>query len=117
MGLDISHNAWHGSYSSFGEWRRTVAELAGFPPLDEMRGFGGSRQWGVDGAGDLRLIPLLHHSDCNGEISPEDCAAIADALKALLDKPWPDDWLLDKTRQFIVGARTAAAADEPLEFR
>ena len=39
MGLDISHDAWHGAYSAFMTWRRKIAELSGLPPLDLMEGF------------------------------------------------------------------------------
>lgn len=39
MGLDCSHNAWHGAYSAFMRWRRKLAEVAGLPPLDLMEGF------------------------------------------------------------------------------
>ena len=39
MGLDISHNAWHGSYSAFNRWREKIAEAAGYPPLELMEGF------------------------------------------------------------------------------
>lgn len=39
MGLDCSHNAWHGAYSAFMRWRRMVAQVAGLPPLDLMEGF------------------------------------------------------------------------------
>ena len=46
MGLDTSHDAWHGSYSTFNEWRNLIARAAGFPPLKEMVGFGGERSLG-----------------------------------------------------------------------
>jgi hypothetical protein len=39
MGLDCSHNAWHGAYSAFMRWRQKVAEVAGLPPLELMDGF------------------------------------------------------------------------------
>ena len=39
MGLDTSHNAWHGAYSAFMRWRRMLAQVAGLPPLDLMEGF------------------------------------------------------------------------------
>ncbi len=39
MGLDTSHDAWHGAYSSFNTWRTKIAEIAGFPPLELMQGF------------------------------------------------------------------------------
>jgi len=68
------------------------------------------------------LHALLYHSDCDGEISPEDCAQIADRLEELLPK-FPNgeggghigNWR-DKTKQFITGCRAAAAAGEPLDF-
>lgn len=39
MGLDVSHDCWHGAYSAFMRWRRKLAEVAEFPPLDLMVGF------------------------------------------------------------------------------
>lgn len=39
MGLDCSHNAWHGAYSEFMRWRTKLAEVAGLPPLELMDGF------------------------------------------------------------------------------
>lgn len=39
MGLDISHDTWHGAYSAFMRWRIKIAEVAGLPPLELMEGF------------------------------------------------------------------------------
>src|SRR5690606_32189044 len=39
MGLDCSHDAWHGAYSAFMRWREKLAEVAGLPPLELMEGF------------------------------------------------------------------------------
>lgn len=39
MGLDCSHNAWHGGYSAFMRWRKEIADVAGLPPLELMDGF------------------------------------------------------------------------------
>lgn len=39
MGLDTSHDCWHGSYSSFHRWRCMIAQEAGLPPLGLMEGF------------------------------------------------------------------------------
>lgn len=66
---------------------------------------------------------LLNHSDCDGEISPKKCAAIAKRLTELLPL-LPDgsggghvgDWR-GKTQTFIDGCRAAADANEPLLFR
>ncbi len=149
MGLDTSHNAWHGAYSAFMRWRTEVAKVAGMPPLMAMEGFWNDSsntkrivehitdEWIKDAlkADVLDGLPilwsalkpdplhvLLYHSDCDGEISPEDCALIADRLEDLLPlMPQGDagghigNWR-DKTQAFIDGCRLAAAANEPLDF-
>jgi len=68
------------------------------------------------------LHELLYHSDCEGEIPAESCAAIADELEKLIPKLSAGDggghignWR-DKTAQFVAGLRAAAAANEPLDF-
>lgn len=114
MGLDTSHDAWHGSYGGFHLWRIRVAEAAGFPPLDEMDGFGPPLRPWRGAPGDQRLAPLLSHSDCDGDISPEDCASIAAALDDL--GPRLDDWARPLAERFAAGCRRAAEAEERLEF-
>ena len=39
MGLDTSHDCWHGAYSAFMRWRQMLAQAAGMPPLSMMEGF------------------------------------------------------------------------------
>lgn len=39
MGLDVSHDCWHGSYSTFMKWRCVLAKASGLPPLELMEGF------------------------------------------------------------------------------
>jgi len=55
MGLDCSHNAWHGAYSAFMRWRTMLADVAGLPPLELMDGFYASLD--SNGPG----IPTLYH--------------------------------------------------------
>lgn len=38
MGLDTSHNCWHGPYSAFMRWRTEIAKQIGIP-LQMMEGF------------------------------------------------------------------------------
>jgi len=38
MGLDTTHNCWHGPYSSFNRWREEIARVVGVP-LPLMEGF------------------------------------------------------------------------------
>lgn len=114
MGLDTSHDCWHGAYSAFNRWRIEVCRAAGLPPLELMEGFfylekavlGNPfwRSYEEDKKGGyvheasvwqrlpirwdcLRPSPLhilLHHSDCEGELLWKDCGPIADELEKLL---------------------------------
>lgn len=146
MGLDTSHNAWHGAYSAFMRWRIEIARCCGIPlelmegffeaktnqmvlaecagenakPLIELVGRNCPIKW--DSLKPDPLHVLLYHSDCDGEIAPTDCAKIADRLEQLLPKIPSGDGgghignWRDKTQQFIDGCRAAAAAGEPLNF-
>ena len=146
MGLDTSHNAWHGAYSAFMRWRTEIARVAGVP-LELMEGFFGASTnqmvlAGYAGENAKPLIELvgrncpikweslkpdplhvlLSHSDCEGEIGAPDCSRIADRLEELLPQLPSGEGgghignWRDKTQQFIDGCRAAAAAGEPLNF-
>lgn len=145
MGLDTSHGAWHGAYSAFMRWRRKIAQLGGWPPLQLMEGFisdsdlyAFSQDYKAEAARlmeefslplkwdlnpDRRLIPLLTHSDCDGQLSVEELKQIVPALRELLPrlKDEPEafghigNWH-DKTMTFIEGCEEAIAANEPLDF-
>lgn len=115
MGLDTSHNAWHGSYGSFYNWRRQIARAAGCPPLDLMEGFyfesshnmftlldhkfplGTELEVGAinnmrkdlpikwDSLKPSTLHELLNHSDCDGYISYGKCGKIAKELERIFN--------------------------------
>lgn len=114
MGLDTTHDAWHGAYSAFMRWRQELCVAAGLPPLELMEGFFdidraviGNPFWrsyevdkekGYDGVNSIwarlpikwdclkpdPLYELLNHSDCEGSIPWKSCAGIADSLERLL---------------------------------
>lgn len=114
MGLDTTHEAWHGAYSAFHRWRCELARLAGLPPLELMEGFfnlespvTGNPFWRsyeidkekgyiTDGCIWSRLPikwdclkpdplhELLYHSDCEGEIPWERCKPIARSIQKLI---------------------------------
>jgi hypothetical protein len=111
MGLDTSHNAWHGSYGSFNSWRTEICKQAGLGNLRDYYGFGGEKQWDEVHP----LFPLLNHSDCDGEIKWEDCKGIADALTEILPK-LDDDYFIIKTKAFINGCMEAYNAKENIDF-
>ncbi len=111
MGLDTTHDAWHGAYSAFMRWREKIAEVAGLPPFRLMEGFYQNLSSGMPPSlfcnGYQResetlksldaLLPikweclkpsplheLLFHSDCDGEIPAASCGPIADELEKLI---------------------------------
>lgn len=107
MGLDCSHDAFHGAYSSFNRFRQEVCHAIGgsFPPhwLINHNGEVARDKAGYplhDTSLDDKLIyfpddgldddsgmyAFLVHSDCDGEISPEMCVKVADDLEAILPK-------------------------------
>lgn len=145
MGLDTTHDAFHGAYSAFNSLRQEVAAAIGgsYPP-HWLRSFDGTlardkegypitdlsldreRIYLPDGLAESSpgMYEFLMHSDCDGEIVPEMCAQVADALDAVLpDMPEGGAGHLaarggyrEVLRKFIAGCRDAAAKGEPLEF-
>lgn len=164
MGLDTTHDCWHGAYSAFGRWREGLAKAAGIPlhlmeryysPDDMFHGppthaaleWAAPREggplckshygpelyhwierisewlpikWGALNPDVLHI--LLDHSDCDGWIPAEHCAALADRLEQLMPiLPTEDDpghignWQ-EKTQKFIDGLRLAASRNENVEF-
>lgn len=113
MGLDTSHNCWHGGYGSFMQWRIELAKAACLPPLMLMEGFFKEGDiydpfkdykerlsgFGCEVLahqyyenlpirwGILRPDPickLLYHSDCSGVIPWRQCKRLANRLEELL---------------------------------
>jgi hypothetical protein len=135
MGLDTSHDCWHGAYSAFYRWRNTLAEAAGYKfvkhdnghtiaalPWDQFTEENLQGEWSYM-PGDDPLIWLIAHSDCDGVIHPEQGELIAGRLEQLL--PLLDDTTAQghiypsmraKTQQFIDGLREAAKAGEDVDF-
>lgn len=115
MGLNTSHGAYNGPYSSFNEYRREVAKIVGIN-LYNMVGYGWLIEWGKV-TDNVKI--LLAHSDCNGEISYEDCKLLSDRLKELLikvpDKKEPFS-LYNFIDQFIKGCDIAYSEKENLRF-
>ena len=112
MGLDTSHNAWHGPYSSFNSWREEIAKLFNIS-LRDMYGFGGNIYWETIEYKDIHI--LLNHSDCDGKISWREAKLIADDLTSILDKI-EDDWVKRKALQFIEGCELAFSKQENIDF-
>lgn len=146
MGLDVSHDAWHGAYSAFTRWRDNLAQAAGYkmlsveeckerwpeeqiyyPVIDlpwekfEPKNYQG--EWDSTPGYEDPLLYVFVHSDCDGLLHPEHARLLADRLEQLL--PQLDDTeavghihphMRGKTQQFIDGLRAAVAAGEDVEF-
>jgi hypothetical protein len=109
MGLDLRVGREEGrlpndpwpqwSYMGFGQFRRRLAQHIGID-LDQMRGFGGEGDWDTVPS---PLRHLLDHSDCNGELTPDQAAELAPALRQALEvigrDADPDDLAWDYDRR------------------
>jgi len=129
MGLDTSHNCWHGAYSAFNRFRHAIAEAVGIP-LDSMEGYepmfptpeeerSESVSWARYEHDPICI--LLNHSDCDGEIANEHCLALAARIEEISPKlresgegHIPD--YRAAALQFAKGLRDAAEAGEDVEF-
>lgn len=117
MGLDFTHNRPPGhhcaqwSYTGFGAFRRRLAEEEEFN-LDDMQGFDGDVSWD-DVTTDLK--PLLNHSDCDGNLTPEECAQVAPRLREIV-AGWLDDYDRRGALRLADCMELCAAAGEKLEF-
>lgn len=135
MGLDTSHNCWHGPYSAFKRFREAVADAAkehrGYEPSYDGHPFRAFMGW-WDFSHDYEREPDHHpyadpldvffvHSDCDGWIFPGDADVLADNLEPLLGYMSTDelDWAVhrDRLREFIEGLRSARDNWEPVAFR
>lgn len=120
MGLDTSHDAFHGAYSAFNRLRQCVAaaiggsypehyvygargvplprrpgephlsQFARKPDMDESRWYWPDK--GYSRKTHPGLYEFFTHSDCDGVISPEMCSKVADELEAVLPAIVAMDW-------------------------
>lgn len=119
MGLDFSHTDAHWSYGGFGRFR--LAAVVGID-LPRMAGFErgsalAGRPWStVQSSEQEPIIDLLDHSDCDGELTAEQCARIAPRLRELVAH-WPEDDYDRRHAELLAdGMDLAAEAGESLEF-
>jgi hypothetical protein len=133
VGLDASHECWHGPYTGFQRWRQELARAAGYKvnerpnvlrgeshyelPWDRFEEKNYQGEWDSI-PGDDPLMFLLVHSDCDGVIRPQHGVHLADRMEQLL--PLLDESarpsVREETGRFIDGLRKAAAAGEDVEF-
>ncbi len=124
MGLDTTHDCWHGSYGGFKDFRDAVADAARqvkdyVPRYNNrpIRAFYG--WWDDDHPYDHVLDVFFVHSDCEGYIFPKDAEPLASALDDLVERlPHGDQWSARELLQtFIRGLRKAADEWQIVVFR
>jgi len=142
MGLDTSHDCWHGAYSAFTRWRHAVAVAGGYrivSPSPEERANGNyfdyvdidwsifrdenyQDEWRNGPYIDDPLLLLIVHSDCDGIIHHEHARVLAGRLEGLIDKLDEGQsgghiWSMrEVTQRFVNGLRKAADAGEDVDF-
>lgn len=117
MSLRVTHGCFQGSYSTFAEWRNTIATVCGYNLQEVGMFIGGSLVTTMAPAlnwnrlpketeyGEWRktpadpLIVLLAHSDCEGVIHPEQGIALANRLEQIIDR-LPEQYIQEPTGEF-----------------
>jgi len=120
MGLDTTHNCWHGPYSSFGNFRKFLANQIGID-LNDYIGYGNLDATKELNTIDHKLMPLFDHSDCDSILTVEEAKQIAEGLDEVLEKfleseDLDNQYYRDKMIQFRDGCLLAVANNEEIEF-
>lgn len=131
MGLDTSHDAWHGAYGSFGHFRNQIAKQIGLIKEDEELYKDNSVDWEyysrihpqymgiwVEEPEDP-IMYLLCHADHDGIIHNRHLLPLANRLNEVLAESggaferWTGENYL---RQFIDGLLRAYLEDDHIDF-
>lgn len=113
MGLDTTHDAFHGAYSSFMQFRRGLVEHSLKMEIKDFEGYDGALPYShIQDAGLRRLV---NQSDCDGEISPEDCKLIAEYLEKTIPE-LEEGEVKDRSIQFKDGCLLAYSKNEFIIF-
>lgn len=114
MGLDTTHDCWHGPYSSFNRFRHFVAGLARKSFDHDYQGLKPENYQGIWASTPPEIIDVfLGHSDCDGVIKAEHAAALALKLDELAKVA---EWELKNLARFSAGLKAAAEAGEDVQF-
>jgi hypothetical protein len=122
MGLDTTHDCWHGAYSSFNHFRHLLANQIGLN-LDDYYGYI-TPQGYTNATKDLKSIehdiqPLLDHSDCDGKLTIRQCRRIVKGLNSILENfkaKETYEGFKEEIIQFRDGCLDAISKKEQVEF-
>ena len=117
MGLDTSHDCYHGSYRNFSKWRCYLHSLISGEDDSNAALTAAWNRGHYEGNDATAIINILmNHLDCDGWIGNSNCLPLAAALCELLDQMPPDGVWRETTNLFIEGLRLAACRGEDVAF-
>lgn len=118
MGLDTSHNCWHGPYSKFNRFRYLLGHQIGIN-LDDYAGYDKGGLKNLDQI-EHDLMPLFNHSDCDGELSIEECKRLVNGFNSIIEtfnnSIECDFDFLENIKQFRDGCLDAISKNETVDF-
>lgn len=118
MGLDTTHNCWHGPYSSFNRFRRSLGHQIGIE-LNDYHGYDGRKFYLEQIRHDL--MPLLNHSDCDGKLSVKECKRLVkgfnDVLENFVETIEHDYNFKEQIIQFRDGCISAIEQKQKVKFQ
>lgn len=112
MGLDFQGSDAHWSYSGFNRFRGRLQSFYGALNWNELDTIEKARA----ALPTCPILPLLAHSDCDGELSPEECGQVSPVLRALVAF-WPeDDYDRNQAEELCDGMDECVKENTPLIF-
>lgn len=131
MGLDTTHDCWHGSYSGFKDFRDELGQASGFDVTnydwdsiseEQLRGHWGDLKPEIkDGLYDPPrhdpILYLLIHQDCEGELEWRYLPELKVSLEKVRDSGHEfGDYVKKHLDQFIKGLDLAISHGESVGF-
>lgn len=112
MGLDFSHCEASWAYSGFARFRARLAAQVGLLNYNAISSTDDPR---FEKIKDDAILPLLAHSDCDGDLSAKECKTVGPRLLELVAS-WPDDYDKRKAIELAGGMALAAKKRQKLRF-
>ena len=112
MGLDFSHGDAHWAYSGFDLFRRKIASIVMETEIDNL--YDGRMIYKYMSA--EPIYPFINHSDCDGELTPDELEKLIPQLEDAVNKLEDED--TDKARglELIKGMKEALRNNNNLRF-
>ncbi|WP_032376698.1 hypothetical protein [Rhodococcoides fascians] len=121
MGLDLGRAQW--AYSGFNRFRTKLAGAEGIN-LDQMDGYAmvefryvKGLPWTDESGNDVTVLrPFLDHSDCDGELTWEECAQVVDRIEEIVATWDPEDRDTMQGRLMVEDMRECVTEQTSLRF-